>query len=72
MEGDVARRGIWLVDVPLASVHQLREQVNNGKPVSPEVLDKFDIPVVASLLKLYLLELPGMLCYSFALGRGGV
>jgi hypothetical protein len=33
--------------------------INNGQPVPPEVLEKYEIPVVASVLKLYLLELPG-------------
>lgn len=59
LEGDEARRGVWLVDVPLAQTHALRAQVNDGKPFSPDVLSQYDIPTVASLLKLYLLELPG-------------
>ncbi|KAL2760572.1 hypothetical protein ACRALDRAFT_1059639 [Sodiomyces alcalophilus JCM 7366] len=58
LEGDEARRGVWLVDVPLSQTHKLRAKVNNGKPVAHEVLTEFDIPTVASLLKLYLLELP--------------
>lgn len=61
LEGDEARRGVWLIDVPLAQVHKLRALVNDGKPVSQEVLSRFDIPTVANLLKLYLLELPGRL-----------
>lgn len=59
MEGDEARRGTWLVDVPLSVTHRLRAEINNGKPVSPEVLEHYEIPIVASALKLYLLELPG-------------
>jgi len=59
LEGDEARRGVWLVDVPLHKTHQLRAKVNDGKPISQEVFEDFDIPTVASLLKLYLLELPG-------------
>lgn len=59
LEGDDARRGVWLVDVPLSQTHALRAKVNDGKPFSPEVFSEFDIPTVASLLKLYLLELPG-------------
>jgi hypothetical protein len=61
LEGDESRRGVWLVDVPLAQTHKLRSRVNDGKSVSSEVLAEFDIPTVASLLKLYLLELPGKL-----------
>jgi len=59
LEGDEARRGVWLVDVPLAQVHKLRARVNDGKPISQEVLSEYDIPTIANLLKLYLLELPG-------------
>jgi hypothetical protein len=58
LEGDEARRAIWLVDVPLHATHSLRSQINNGKPISHDLLEKFEIPVVASVLKLYLLELP--------------
>lgn len=59
LEGDEARRGIWLVDVPLAATHKLRAEVNTGKPIPHEVLEQYEIPIVASVLKLYLLELPG-------------
>jgi hypothetical protein len=61
LEGDEARRGVWLFDVPLSQTHKLRARINNGQQFSVEVFDEFDIPTVASLLKLYLLELPGML-----------
>ena len=59
LEGDEARRGIWLVDVPLAATHHLRNTINTGKPIPREVLERYEIPIVASALKLYLLELPG-------------
>lgn len=59
LEGDEARRGIWLADVQLPQVHKLRAKINNGKPFTLEVLAEFDIPTIAHLLKLYLLELPG-------------
>jgi hypothetical protein len=60
LEGDEARRGVWLVDVPLGQTHRLRNKVNSeGPAVSQDVFSDFDIPTVASLLKLYLLELPG-------------
>jgi hypothetical protein len=61
MEGDEARRGIWLVDVPLPVTHRLRSEINDGNPVPPEILERYEIPIVASVLKLYLLELPGEL-----------
>jgi hypothetical protein len=60
LEGDEARRGIWLVDVPLAQTHSLRALINTGKRFQDDVLEKYDIPIVASALKLYLLELPGV------------
>ena len=58
LEGDEARRSIWLVDVPLAATHHLRNQINNGATIPREVLERYEIPIVASVLKLYLLELP--------------
>lgn len=61
LEGDEARRGVWLVDVPLAQTHKLRALVNDGKSFSQDVFSEFDIPTVASLLRLYFLELPGEL-----------
>lgn len=60
LEGDEARRGVWLTEVQLPQVHKLRTKVNNGKPFTTDELSEFDVPTVAYLLKLYLLELPGM------------
>lgn len=59
LEGDEARRSIWIVDVPLAHTHHLRNAINNGRAIPREVLERYEMPVVASVLKLYLLELPG-------------
>ncbi|KAI7640858.1 hypothetical protein KC318_g22067, partial [Hortaea werneckii] len=64
IEGDEARRSIWVVDVPLAATHHLRNQINTGKPVAMELLEKYEIPIVAAVLKLYLLELPDSLVSS--------
>ena len=64
LEGDEARRGIWLVDVPLAATHHLRNVINTGNSVPREVLERYEIPIVASALKLYLLELPGTPFYQ--------
>ncbi|KAF2645444.1 rho-GTPase-activating protein-like protein [Massarina eburnea CBS 473.64] len=64
LEGDEARRGIWLVDVPLSQTHNLRASINTGKTFPHEILEKYDIPIVASVLKLYLLELPDSLVSS--------
>ncbi|CCC13299.1 hypothetical protein SMACR_06590 [Sordaria macrospora] len=64
LEGDEARRGVWLHEVSLKDTHKLRNKVNNGKPPSLEVFAEFDVATVASLLKLYLLELPDSLVSS--------
>ncbi|KAL5405846.1 hypothetical protein PMIN03_008163 [Paraphaeosphaeria minitans] len=64
LEGDEARRSIWLVDVPLTQTHNLRASINTGKNFPQEVLEKYDIPIVANALKLYLLELPDSLVSS--------
>ncbi|ETS80389.1 hypothetical protein PFICI_07918 [Pestalotiopsis fici W106-1] len=64
LEGDAARRDVWLVEVPLAQVHKLRAKINNGKAFTAETLTDAEVPTVASLLKLYLLELPDSLVSS--------
>lgn len=64
LEGDEARRSIWTIDVPLAATHHLRNQINTGKPVQPQLLEKYEVPIVAAVLKLYLLELPDSLVSS--------
>ncbi|KAK8017596.1 hypothetical protein PG993_013922 [Apiospora rasikravindrae] len=64
LEGDEARRGVWLIEVPLAQTHKLRNKINNGKPFTPEDIAEFDVPTVANVLKLYLLELPDSLISS--------
>ncbi|PWY69546.1 hypothetical protein BO70DRAFT_147821 [Aspergillus heteromorphus CBS 117.55] len=64
LEGDEARRTIWLYDVPLAASHHLRSVLNNSKVDYGEVLEKYEMPIIASVLKLYLLELPDSLVSS--------
>lgn len=64
LDGDVARRNVWLVDVPLRQTHRLREVLNSGQPFNFETLKSYDLSVVASVLKLYLLELPDSLVSS--------
>lgn len=58
MENDSIRLGIWSQNVPLKKIHELRKLLNNGQPVQPKDLEKFDPAVVAGVLKLYLRELP--------------
>lgn len=64
LEGDEARRRIWVIDVPLGATHHLRSLLNTGKPVSPALLEKYEVPIIAAVLKLYLLELPDSLVSS--------
>lgn len=52
------------MDVPLAATHHLRNAVNNGKAIPKDILANYEIPIVASVLKLYLLELPDSLVSS--------
>lgn len=59
LDGDKARQAVWLHDVPLAATHHLRNALNHCKEDHRSVLEKYEIPIVASALKLYLLELPG-------------
>lgn len=58
LENDEVRLAVWTEQVPLKKTHELRREINDGKPIKPEVLAKYPAPVVASVLKLYLLELP--------------
>lgn len=64
LEGDEARRRIWVIDVPLGATHHLRSLLNTGKPVPPALLEKYEVPIIAAVLKLYLLELPDSLVSS--------
>jgi len=57
---DAEKRKSWIYEVPLASVHHLRESLNGvdpGQPVPKELLAKYDAPVIAGTVKLWLLEL---------------
>ena len=47
--------------MPLAATHHLRNAINTGKGIPREVLERYEVPIVASALKLYLLELPDSL-----------
>ena len=66
LDGDETRRNIWLEDVPLAASHHLRNAINQGGPIPKELLERYEVPIVASILKLYLLELPGKQVHRFS------
>jgi hypothetical protein len=56
----IERRKTWIYEVPLASIHHLREQINAlplDSAIPPDLVSKYDAPVLASTLKLWALEL---------------
>ncbi|TFK25622.1 hypothetical protein FA15DRAFT_735906 [Coprinopsis marcescibilis] len=60
LSGDDEKRKAWIYDVPLPAVHLLRETLNAVPPDQAFTLDhfaRFDAPVIASTIKLWLLEL---------------
>ncbi|KAJ3835952.1 hypothetical protein F5878DRAFT_566406 [Lentinula raphanica] len=60
LPNDAEKRKSWIYEVPLASVHHLREALNAvppDQPIKPELFEPFDAPVIAATLKLWLLEL---------------
>ncbi|KAK9237726.1 hypothetical protein V1525DRAFT_403178 [Lipomyces kononenkoae] len=61
LENDKVRGDVWLRHVSLSEVHKLRSEINTGKIFSEEILTRYQPHVVASVLKLYLLELPDSL-----------
>ncbi|KAF8892093.1 hypothetical protein BD779DRAFT_1670440 [Infundibulicybe gibba] len=57
---DAERRKSWIYEVPLPAVHHLRETLNGlplEQPIPLEVFEKYDAPVIASAVKLWVLEL---------------
>ncbi|KAG9037564.1 hypothetical protein FRB95_005146 [Tulasnella sp. JGI-2019a] len=57
---DDQRRKTWIYEVPLVPVHQLRATLNTlpmDMPVAQDIFSKCDTPVLASAVKLWLLEL---------------
>ncbi|KAH8926241.1 hypothetical protein BT69DRAFT_1259642 [Atractiella rhizophila] len=67
LASDTERRKVWIYEVPLVSTHHVRETVNDVNSAVPlkEALTKYDLPVVASALKLYLLEMdPPLVLYA--------
>jgi hypothetical protein len=54
------KRKSWIYEVPLPSVHHLREALNAvplDEPVPTELFAPYDAPVIAGTIKLWLLEL---------------
>ncbi|KAH9819943.1 hypothetical protein DFH28DRAFT_1021481 [Melampsora americana] len=59
IESHSERRKTWIYEVPLRAVHSLREALDNPNqsPLSDERISKLDAPLIASTIKLWLLEL---------------
>ncbi|KAJ2828095.1 Rho-GTPase-activating protein 8 [Coemansia sp. 'formosensis'] len=53
---------IWTTRALLRNIHDLRNTLNRGPSVTLKHLRTFDLPLIANLLVLYLLELPKPLC----------
>lgn len=54
------KRRTWIYEVPLTSVHHLRERLNSvpeGQEIEEDVFEKYDAPTLAAAVKLWLLEL---------------
>ncbi len=59
------RRKTWIYEVPLLAVHHLRETLNAVPPeedIPHDMLQKYDVPVLASGVKLWALELDPPIC----------
>ncbi|KAF5316623.1 hypothetical protein D9619_006671 [Psilocybe cf. subviscida] len=57
---DIEKRKAWIYEVPLPAVHQLRESLNAIPPEQSfpqDLIAKFDAPVIAACIKLWVLEL---------------
>jgi hypothetical protein len=71
LESNDARKNIWLVSyVPLENTYIIRNTLNTGHPITLYILEPFHLSELASVLKLYLLELPGifyLLCPALVL-----
>ncbi|KAG6890096.1 hypothetical protein C0995_012045 [Termitomyces sp. Mi166 len=60
LPNDNERRKTWIYEVPLPAVHHLREALNSlpaGQPIAVDLFAKYDAPVIASTIKLWVLEL---------------
>lgn len=54
------KRKTWIYEVPLTSVHHLRESLNavpTAQDIPEDLLNKYDAPVIAGAIKLWMLEL---------------
>ncbi|KZP11489.1 hypothetical protein FIBSPDRAFT_1050728 [Athelia psychrophila] len=60
LPNDAEKRKAWIYEVPLTATHHLRESLNGIDPEQPipaDLLAKYDAPVIAGTVKLWILEL---------------
>lgn len=60
LPNDAEKRKAWIYEVPLVAVHHLRESLNAVLPdqaIPEELFGSYDVPVIASCVKLWMLEL---------------
>lgn len=62
---DEEKNLVWTTSLPLDRVHAAREEINHCK-LSKSDLEKYDVLLLASLIRLYLMELPECL-FTFEL-----
>jgi hypothetical protein len=65
LPNDMEKRKTWIYEVPLVAVHHLRETLNSVPPmelIPDDTLAKYDAPVIASAVKLWVLELDPPFC----------
>jgi hypothetical protein len=54
------KRKAWIYEVPLTAVHHLRESLNAvpaGQDIPEDLLVKYDAPIIAATVRLWMLEL---------------
>ncbi|KAI0051035.1 hypothetical protein FA95DRAFT_1555078 [Auriscalpium vulgare] len=60
LPNDDEKRRAWIYEVPLPGIHHLRESLNavpSDQAIPDDITTKYDAPVVASTVKLWMLEL---------------
>ncbi|KAI0058993.1 hypothetical protein BV25DRAFT_1890544 [Artomyces pyxidatus] len=60
LPNDEEKRKAWIYEVPLPAIHHLRESLNavhGDDPIPSDLVKKYDTPVIASTVKLWMLEL---------------
>lgn len=55
----IEKNVVWIKSLPLETIHKARGELNTMEiPITKEILKKYDLLLLASVIRLYLLELP--------------